>query len=154
MEIAADTRDALDQIVTNVIKVKDLVAEITVASTEQSRGVSQINIAMGQVAKAAQESSQQATELAASSLELTEAANRMREEVARFRLRERSSTEGLMIPGTLSPEVIRQLQALLAAHTTQAQTRAKPTASPSVGKSTSPKFMLPLDQDERGYGSF
>ncbi|MGI9213375.1 MAG: methyl-accepting chemotaxis protein [Methylococcaceae bacterium] len=157
--IAAETREALNQIVTNVVKVKDLVAEITMASMEQSRGVSQINIAMGQVAKSAQESSQQATELASSSHELSEAANRMREEMGRFRLRERLLPVGGSFPGldNLSPDLIRQLQLLLAQHNVQQasapQALARPVA-PMVKSSSSPRNVLPLDHDERGYGGF
>ena len=44
--IAKETSEALNQIVTNVVKVKDLVGEIATASAEQSRGVGQINVAM------------------------------------------------------------------------------------------------------------
>ena len=65
--IAKETSEALDQIVGNVVKVKDLVGEIATASAEQARGMSQINVAMNQVAKAAQEGSQQSEELASSS---------------------------------------------------------------------------------------
>jgi len=157
--IVAETREALNQIVNNVVKVKDLVAEITMASMEQSRGVSQINIAMNQVAKAAQESSQQATELAASSHELSEAADRMREEVGRFRLRERLLPSGGALPSldNISPELLRQLQLLLAAH--QARTNPAPQATlgkppAAVSRLQTPKTILPLDQDERGYGGF
>ena len=79
--IAKETSEALDQIVGNVVKVKDLVGEIASASAEQARGVTQINVAMNQVAKAAQEGSQQSEELAASSGELANLADRMREGV-------------------------------------------------------------------------
>jgi methyl-accepting chemotaxis protein len=163
--MAAETRDSLNQIVSNVVKVKDLVAEITMASTEQSRGVSQINVAMGQVAKAAQQSSQQATELAASSRELSEAANSMHDEVGRFRLRERSFAAGgpLSSLDQLSPELILQLQRLLAAQnalpdsrsrTGAARAGAAPVQSAPSPAAAAPKNVLPLDQDERGYGGF
>jgi methyl-accepting chemotaxis protein len=153
VEIAGATREALNQIVTNVVKVKDLVAEIAAASMEQSRGVSQINIAMNQVAKAAQEGSQQAEELASSATELTNVANRMREEVRRFKLRPRQAAAGVSLPGLegLPPEVLRQLQALLAA---QASPAAKTAAAGGAKPSRPPKAVLPLDQDERGFGGF
>ena len=90
--IAKETSEALNQIVTNVVKVKDLVGEIATASAEQSRGVGQINVAMNQVAKAAQEGSQQSEELASASSELAGLAGSMRDEVRRFKLRERKRT--------------------------------------------------------------
>ena len=92
--IAKETSEALNQIVTNVVKVKDLVGEIATASAEQSRGVGQINVAMNQVAKAAQEGSQQSEELASASSELATLAGRMRDEVRRFKLRERKLERG------------------------------------------------------------
>jgi methyl-accepting chemotaxis protein len=161
VEIAGDTRDALNQIVTNVVKVKDLVAEIATASMEQSRGVTQINVVMNQVAKSAQEGNQRAAELASSAAELTNVANRMRNEVRRFKLRPRQSPSNLLIPGleSLTPEMVRQLQVLLTSYATS-QTAA-PTV-PAIQKpkeqaaklSKLPKLALPLDQDERGFGKF
>ncbi|MEK4035184.1 methyl-accepting chemotaxis protein [Methylocystis sp. IM2] len=113
--IAKETREALDQIVTNVVRVKDLVAEIAVASAEQSRGISQINVAMNQVSKASQEGSQQAEELAASSSELSKLAESMSESVRRFKLRERASAGALGLPGLngMTAEMVEQLKALL-----------------------------------------
>jgi methyl-accepting chemotaxis protein len=155
VEIAGETRDALNQIVTNVIKVKDLVAEIATASEEQSRGVSQISIAMNQVAKAAQEGSLQAEELASSSGELASVANRMRGEIRRFRLRERQVAGPTAIPGLegLTPDILNQLKLLLAQ--TQAPQAAAKSAPARGGKpARSPKAVLPLDQDERGFNEF
>ena len=123
--IAKETSEALDQIVSNVVKVKDLVGEIATASAEQARGVSQINVAMNQVAKAAQEGSQQSEELAASSGELASVADRMREGVRRFKLRERArgarNIQGL---DGLSPELLAQFQAL----------HCRPEARPGSGR--------------------
>jgi methyl-accepting chemotaxis protein len=155
VEIAGETRDALNQIVTNVIKVKDLVAEIATASEEQSRGVSQISIAMNQVAKAAQEGSLQAEELASSSGELASVANRMRGEIRRFRLRERQVAGPTAIPGLegLTPDILNQLKLLLAQ--TQAPQAAAKGAPARGGKpARTPKAVLPLDQDERGFNEF
>ena len=150
--IAKETSEALNQIVTNVVKVKDLVGEIATASAEQSRGVGQINVAMNQVAKAAQEGSQQSEELASASSELAGLAGSMRDEVRRFKLRERKSNAG-QIAGLegLTNDMLVQLKAMLASpHKSPAPTPAK--ASGSARKS--PQTVLPLDHDKRGYGNF
>jgi methyl-accepting chemotaxis protein len=162
VEIAKDTSEALNQMVTNVVKVKDLVAEIATASAEQSRGVSQANTTMEQVAKGAQDGSQQAQELASASTELTSLAEHMREEVRRFKLRERQvSAFGGGIPGLegLTPDMIAQLRAMLTS-------QGKPSIAKAGGgngggngtangvKRGSPKVVLPLDRDERGFGKF
>ena len=150
--IAKETGEALDQIVTNVVKVKDLVGEIATASAEQSRGVGQINVAMNQVAKAAQEGSQQSEELASASSELANLAGRMRDEVRRFKLRERKAGARDMggLEG-LTNDMLVQLKAMLAAqHKSPASEPVKPT---SVARK-SPKAVVPLDHDSRGYGNF
>jgi len=149
--IANETREALDQIVGNVTKVKDLVAEIAAASTEQSSGVSQINVAMNQVAKAAQEGSQQAEELASSSGELTNVANQMRMEISRFKLRERQHQASGVGLEDISPEMIRQIMAMMRAEQL-GQGVAPKAAAPARAKSA--KAVLPLDADERGFGGF
>ena len=150
--IAKETSEALNQIVTNVVKVKDLVGEIATASAEQSRGVGQINIAMNQVAKAAQEGSQQSEELASASSELASLAGRMRDEVRRFKLRERKLVANDMsgLEG-LTADMVNQLKAMLAAqHKAPAPEAVKVTA-PSR---RTPKSVVPLDHDARGYGTF
>jgi PAS domain S-box-containing protein len=159
--IAKETSEALDQIVGNVVKVKDLVGEIASASAEQARGVTQINVAMNQVAKAAQEGSQQSEELAASSGELANLADRMREGVRRFKLSERARGAQAM-PGLegLSPEMLAQFQALIASQGQRAPgaPAARPAASgqrpPKAVNGKSPKAVIPLDHDERGFGGF
>ena len=120
---------------------------------------------MNQVAKAAQEGSQQSEELAsASSGELASLADRMREEVRRFKLRERArGAQNLPGLDSLSPEMLAQFQALLAG----------PEAGPGSGRpgggaarsapirrtangvnGRPPKAIIPLDHDERGFGEF
>ena len=152
VNIAKETSDSLNQIVTNVVKVKDLVAEIATASTEQSRGISQINVAMSQVGTAAQSNSQQAEELATASAELTNVAGRMREEVRRFKLRERRTAGSASSPvglDGLTSDMIAQLRAMLGSQ------RVSPKSMPAAtAERKSPKAVMPLDQDERGYGSF
>ena len=150
--IAKETSEALDQIVTNVVKVKDLVGEIATASAEQSRGVGQINVAMNQVAKAAQEGSQQSEELASASSELATLAGRMRDEVRHFKLRERKLGGGDLtgLEG-ITNDMLVQLKAMLAAQ------HKSPTPEPIKPNSLarkSPKAVVPLDHDTRGYGNF
>lgn len=157
VSIAAETGEALDLIVSSVLKVKDLVAEIATASVEQSRGVSQINVAMGQIAAAARLSSQQSEELSSASTELSTIASQTQHELSRFKLRERQSSAGagLLNLESLTPDMLRQLQMLLG----QQATAPKPTtivAKPvhAAPAKKSPKQIMPLDQDERGFGKF
>lgn len=142
VEIATHTRESLEQIVTNVLKVKDLVAEIAVASSEQSQGVSQINVAMLQVSRTALSSNQQAEELAATAQELTTVTNTMREEIGRFRLRNQHPSNR-----TQETAIVEKPAAVPKAH--------HQTLSPvSANMSGSARKILPLDVDERGFEGF
>ena len=155
--IVSQTRESLEQIVGGVTKVKDLVAEIAAASIEQSRGLTQISVAMSQVAKAAEEGSQQAEELASSSDELSNVTGQMRQEISRFKLREREEPQAsVSIPGLegLTPEILRQLKALLDAQHSIAEPVAKSVVAAQSKPKKSPKSVLPLDADERGFGDF
>ncbi len=160
VNIARQTREALDKIVANVIEVKNLVSEISTASVEQSRGVSQINIAMGQVASASREGSQQSEELASASRELAAIATRTQQELSRFKLRERQRPSGLLDLNGITPEMLYQLQAMLAQHTglkTPVTSHSSPVISPTSSTGTgkkSPKQIMPLNSDERGFGKF
>jgi PAS domain S-box-containing protein len=161
--IAKETSEALDQIVGNVVKVKDLVGEIAAASAEQARGISQINVAMNQVSKAAQEGSQQSEELASSSGQLASVADRMRESVRRFKLRERArAAQSTAALEGLTPEMLAHFKAFMAGEAGRrepaaaarqaAQAQRRAPANGATGRP--PKAIVPLDQDERGYGKF
>jgi methyl-accepting chemotaxis protein len=158
VNIAAETGQALDKIVTNVTKVKNLVSEISTASMEQSRGVSQINIAMGQVASAAREGSLQSEEQALSSTGLTAVASRTQQELSRFKLRSRQRSSGLLSLDGITPDVLRQLQAMLAqqkvAPAAPKAAPAKPATVAAAPVKKSPKQVMPLDSDERGFDKF
>ena len=156
VNIARETREALDKIVANVIEVKNLVSEISTASVEQSRGVSQINIAMGQVASASREGSKQSEELASASRELASIAECTQQELSRFKLRERQRPSGLLDLNGLTPEMLHQLQAILLNNggIKSPVTTAPVVVSPVGTGKKSPKQIMPLDSDERGFGKF
>ncbi|MDY7076495.1 MAG: HAMP domain-containing methyl-accepting chemotaxis protein, partial [Chloroflexota bacterium] len=107
--IADETAGALGEIVQNVLKVKDLVAEIAAASEDQSMGVAQVSNAMVQVNEGAQAGSQQSEELASTADELGQLADRLSQETARFQLREDLAGFGL------SPEMLQQVTKLVRA---------------------------------------
>jgi methyl-accepting chemotaxis protein len=152
--IADETAEALGGIVENVVKVKDLVAEIAAASEDQSRGVTQVNTAMVQVNQGAQAGSQQSEELASTADELGQLAEVLRDQTARFKLRE----DGYMPELTgVTPEMLRQVAEMLRVQVA-AGDGGPAIAKPRVGVREKPGgdggLELPLDRDERGYGEF
>jgi len=85
-ESVAKTGATIRTVVESVKKLNDVVAEITSASLEQSRGISQTNEAVGQMDQVTQQNAALVEEAAASAQELQEQASRLASIVAQFRL--------------------------------------------------------------------
>jgi methyl-accepting chemotaxis protein len=78
----------IDEIVTSVQQVNQLIGEIAVASTEQSASVGEINKAIVQLDSVTQQNAALVEEASASSLTFQEQADRLKDLVARFKLPE------------------------------------------------------------------
>jgi methyl-accepting chemotaxis protein len=142
VKIADEASRAFVSIAGDIGKVRSFMNEISVASHEQARGVAQINTAMGEVAKTALATSQQAEEVADSVAEIARATDRMRNEMARFTLRTEIEDDVPAIPDlqSLPPELLAQIQSMI-----QGRTGAVHAAGPK-GRN--------VDRDERGFGGF
>jgi methyl-accepting chemotaxis protein len=88
VEITHETATALCDIVQNIVKVKHFVEDIAVASKEQTISISEINIVMRQTNQLVYAGSQQSDKMATMADELSLLANQLRQEVARFKLRD------------------------------------------------------------------
>lgn len=75
--VAKRCNEALDQIVGHVSEVDSMVGEITIASDEQSKGISEISRAMGQLDQATQINADSSRQMAASSEELSGQAQKL-----------------------------------------------------------------------------
>jgi methyl-accepting chemotaxis protein len=76
----------LQDIVPSIRKTADLVQEIAAASTEQTRGVNQINLAIGQVNQTMQQNAAASEQLSSTSEEMTANAVRLQEAMGYFKL--------------------------------------------------------------------
>ncbi len=153
VSVAQETREALSRIVNNVVKVKDLVGEITAASSEQSLGISQINVAINEVSNAALLSSNQAETMASASSLLTHVTNQILMDVSRFKLRARPANSGgphkeAGDSGIISPPVRSIAASADVPPPAPGYVRAKTLSA------ARPREVLPLDQDERGFSDF
>ena len=138
-----ETAHSLNEIVSNVVKVKDLVGEIAAASDEQTKALNQISQAITQVSQGTQSNSTQSEELASTADELGGLADRLRDEVERFKLRSGNDSG-------LSADMV--LQASMAT-----STRTKAAVKSNGSKTTTRKQgegHRNVDRDERGYGNF
>ncbi len=150
VKIADETSRAFVTIADDIEKVKTLVTDIATASDEQARGVAQINIAIGEIAKSALSTSQQAEELAASSNQMQAATESMRSEMSRFRLRQtetRGLPAGLNLDG-VPAELMAQIQSMIAGQ--MGGTRAASPAPARVAAGGNRNS----DRDQRGFGNF
>ena len=93
VSVAEEAGRLLESMVPNITKTADLVEEITTASGEQSRGISQINDSMVQLDKATQNNARSAEALAATAEELSSQANQLQHAVAFFRLESTDSEQ-------------------------------------------------------------
>ena len=148
VKIADETSRAFVTIADDIEKVKSLVTEIATASDEQARGVAQINIAIGEIAKSALATSQQAEELAASSNQMQAATESMRSEIARYRLRKQETrpVDSLSFEG-VPADLMAQIQAMIAGQMGLNRAAPAPARATAAGNRNS-------DRDLRGFGSF
>jgi methyl-accepting chemotaxis protein len=160
VRIADETRQAFTRIAGDIEQVQTLVRDIAVASEEQARGVTQINQAIGEVAKSALSTSQQADELAASAAEMSSATETMRRDFNRYKLRRAPAAKaGVTSLDSIPPEVMAQLRSMMMAQFTadmpaaQADKAAKASKNhPHAGMNGAAKSNA--DRDERGFGDF
>jgi methyl-accepting chemotaxis protein len=81
VELSGKVSDALNDIVTKAREVDELAAEVANASREQTQGITQINVAVGQMDKVVQSNSANAEESAAAAQELNAQALAMKQAV-------------------------------------------------------------------------
>jgi methyl-accepting chemotaxis protein len=86
-EIATQTEEALQEIVSSITKVTDLVSEIAAASNEQAEGISQVNEGLGQIDQVTQQNTANAEQSAAAAEELSGQAAQLRMMLSRFTLK-------------------------------------------------------------------
>ncbi len=85
-EIASRTETALGEIVTQVTRATDLVADIAMASSEQAEGITQITQGLSQIDSVTQMNTASAEESAAAAEQLSSQAQELRQLLSRFRL--------------------------------------------------------------------
>lgn len=84
--VAERAGSLLNEMVPSIRKTSDLVQEISAASEEQSTGVRQINVAMGQLNQATQQNASASEQLAATAEEMTGQASQLQQLMGFFRM--------------------------------------------------------------------
>ena len=155
VKLTNETGTSLNEIVQNVVKVKDLVGEIAAASDEQAKMLGQISSAIVQVNQGAQSTSSQSQELSSTADELGGLADQLRQETARFKLRQNGAGAGDGAPAAqLTPEMLKVLNEMVQQQKHAAVKAGAPPKSGSHGDGGEKKAIPALDRDVRGYGKF
>jgi len=81
-----DAGTAMNEIVTSVQRVGDIIGEITAAASEQSAGIGQVNQSVGEIDRMTQQNAALVEQSAAAADSLREQAARLSEVVQQFRL--------------------------------------------------------------------
>jgi Ser/Thr protein kinase RdoA (MazF antagonist) len=113
-----------------------------------------VNTAMVQVNQGAQAGSQQSEELASTADELGQLAEVLRNQTARFRLREDDYTHEF---AGVTPEMLRQVADMVRSQVIVGDGGRAMASRPAVVRGEpggDDGLELPLDRDERGYGEF
>lgn len=167
VRIADVTKKALGDIVGNVTKVVDLAGEIASASGEQSQALVSVSGSMRQAASVAQATSQQSTEIAAAADELSRQMHALKERMEKYRIAP-PKAEATVGKTVLSQEIIDQVLALVGSTYGKQEERTQASPASTVtpqrklenghtnghSNGTSPRAILPLDRDERGFNGF
>jgi len=96
--MAGETAASLNEIVTGINESSRLIAEIAIASEQQSLGIEQINTGIDQVAQVIQHNSATAQESAAASQEMSGQSDVLQQLIARFKLKKSGGTHHHGLP--------------------------------------------------------
>lgn len=91
LELSENSSGQLNALIPEIEKTSHLIQEITVASSEQTAGVQQVNTAIQELSSVTQENASVSEEMAASSKELESQATRMKELVSFFKTKKVSA---------------------------------------------------------------
>jgi len=140
-QIAEEAGKAIESILIGNKKVNDLIAEIAAASTEQAKGIDQINVAVSQLDKVTQQNAANSEESASAAEELSSQAEELQSMVDQFELTAVSRGQNVKTGSVLH-------------HHVTAAPQAKQTAKPAAGTKKKPAAVsaaakaLPLDDDK------
>ncbi|AJQ25755.1 methyl-accepting chemotaxis protein [Pelosinus fermentans] len=142
-QIATDTSKALNSIVDGVAQAAALVGDIAAACNEQATAISQINQAITQVSQVVQTNSATAEESAAASEELSGQSEVMKENVAKFKLKQ--STSSFQKGEVLSPEMMGAIEMMM-----EKKQQKQIGAEENRQRVSTPKGKIVLDDSEFG----
>jgi methyl-accepting chemotaxis protein len=96
-EIAGNAAAALNEIVTEITRVTDLISDMAMSSQEQAEGIIQVNQGLAQIDTVTQQNTASSEENAAVAEELSSQAGLLQELVAKFKLHDQAAGDRLLL---------------------------------------------------------
>jgi len=121
--LVKDAGTTMDEIVSSVRRVSDIVAEITAATSEQRDGIGQVNHAVTQLDQMTQQNAALVEESAAAAESMREQAERLNEVVAAFKLGHDGNEKLLAAP---PPPATHEREAQVVIQAVRSKARAQP----------------------------
>jgi methyl-accepting chemotaxis protein len=115
VSLASETSEVFKDIMQNVVRVKDLVSEIAAACQEQSKAISQVTIAMGQVSSAAESTNQQSLHLANESEQLGQFTEQLQSNIGKFKLSDINNLSASNQLAGLTPDMLQHIMQMIQA---------------------------------------
>jgi methyl-accepting chemotaxis protein len=153
VEISRKVGETLNEIVTKAHQVDELAAEVASASREQTQGITQINIAVGQMDKVTQSNAANAEESAAAAEELNAQASVMKESVTELLHLVGSNRQTAAIRKTASPVRAREyrIAAPIAKWSAPINGNGHARTAPAMTPTGSGRNQIPLEGDFKDF---
>ena len=139
--LVQDAGQTMEEIVSSVRRVSDIIGEITAGAAEQRDGIDQVNLAVGQLDQMTQQNAALVEQSAAAADSMKHQAGRLSEQVSTFRLGDDSGPARVAVPPPAAHEVVarRVIQAAAA--------RPAPRPAPAPAMAAAPAPQPPADSD-------
>lgn len=133
VQLVTATRDQLSHIVTDVLKISELVRAIATAANEQSTGIQEINAAIGQMDQMTQQNAAMVEETNAASHTLAQDSGSLTALMGQFRISEVSAAPYRAVSKTASPtaSVVAPVAKVLTPSVRSATPTSRPKVSPA-----------------------
>jgi len=133
-KLVAQAGQTMEEIVTSIRRVTDIMSEITAASVEQSQGIEQVNTAITQMDEVTQQNAALVEEAAAAAESLEEQAQNLSASVATFKVDNNATQVVATRASTVAHQVEHKAITARKAGTSKSTTVAKSRPKPKSGE--------------------
>jgi methyl-accepting chemotaxis protein len=153
-KLVAQAGQTMEEIVTSIRRVTDIMSEITAASVEQSQGIEQVNTAITQMDEVTQQNAALVEEAAAAAESLEEEAQNLSASVATFKVDNNESQVATRAPGAARQASTPERKVLAQPHKTVAVHKLGTERKTGTSKSTAVSKPKPKSGEDGDWQEF